>query len=122
MDKNKLIKTVSGVVVGVGIGHFAFKSKSPLFLISIGIVGGLLANALIKTSSEKKSDEAEKYLKDMQQDIEKSIVIPNASDEEQSNYYGTNREMQFDKSIGYHTPTGTLSATEPKDFMDIDFK
>jgi hypothetical protein len=30
--------------------------------------------------------------------------------------------MEFNERLGYHTPSGELTATEPKDFMDINFK
>jgi F0F1-type ATP synthase assembly protein I len=122
ISKSTSAKTIAGVVVGVGVGHFVFKSKSPLFLIAIGIAGGLLTNLFFKTKAEKEAEETEKYLSAMEQDIKKSISLTNPNEEEKTNFYGTNKEMEFNERLGYHTPSGELTATEPKDFMDINFK
>lgn len=122
ISKSTSAKTIAGVVVGIGVGHFVFKSKSPLFLIAIGIAGGLLTNLLFKTKAEKDAEETEKYLSAMEKEIKNFIPLTNPNEEEKTNFYGTNMEMEFDKSLGYHTPSGELTATEPKDFMDINFK
>lgn len=122
ISKSTSAKTIAGVVVGVGIGHYVFKSKSPIFLIAIGIASGMLVNLLFKTKAEKEAEETEKYLSAMEKDIKKSISLTNPNEEEKTNFYGTNMEIEFDKSLGYHTPSGELTATEPKDFMDINFK
>jgi|LakMenE18May11ns_1017448.scaffolds.fasta_scaffold9931350_4 hypothetical protein len=122
ISKSTSAKTIAGVVVGVGVGHFVFKSKSPLFLIAIGIAGGLLTNLFFKTKAEKEAEETEKYLSAMEKDIKKSISLTNPNEEEKTNFYGTNKEMEFNERLGYHTPSGELTATEPKDFMDINFK
>ena len=77
ISKSTSAKTIAGVVVGVGVGHFVFKSKSPLFLIAIGIAGGLLTNLFFKTKAEKEAEETEKYLSAMEKDIKKSISLTN---------------------------------------------
>lgn len=122
ISKSTSAKTIAGVVVGIGVGHFVFKSKSPLFLIAIGIAGGLLTNLFFKTKAEKEAEETEKYLSTMEKEIKNFIPLTNPNEEEKTNFYGTNMEIEFDKSLGYHTPSGELTATEPKDFMDINFK
>ena len=45
------IKTVLGVGVGVTAGYFLIKTKKPLYLIGLGVIGGVISNTLIKTKA-----------------------------------------------------------------------
>ena len=109
--KNLNVNTIIGVVAGVGVGHFVMKSKNIYVLIGMGLLGGIIA-----TQIKPKNTNVDDYISDV------DAKLDSDENEDESNFYGVNNEMRFDKQLGYHTPNGQITATEPKDFMDISFK
>jgi len=101
-------KEIVGVAAGLAFGALVLNSKNIFVLMALGVAGGLIAHNV-----------KFKYVKDGETiiDTESEQV-----EDESSEFYGENKEMEFNKTIGYHTPNGVLEATEPKDFMDISFK
>jgi len=106
------VNTVLGVVSGVGVGYLLLKSKNIYVLMGMGLLGGIIA-----TQIKPKNSDVDDYMSKVDSDLD-SIE----EEVDKSSFYGVNKEMQFDKKLGYHTPNGTITATEPKDFMDISFK
>ena len=105
------LKEGVGVVAGVVVGKYIFKSNNLLILTAMGVAGGVMAYYLIKSKSD--SSKSDKYVTNVEEEMEES--------EEESNFYGTNREMEFNKTLGYHTPNGQMTEQEPRDYMDINF-
>jgi hypothetical protein len=126
-------KTIGGVVVGVAVGHFVIKSRSVLFLTAMGLAGGLVAHYLTKskTSASGKAPASSPsasakmtFIKKVEDSISDELDVNNedVENEEMESFYGTNREMQFDESLGYKSPYNTqLEFERPADFMDINF-
>jgi len=108
MEKYLNLKIIAGVGVGVAVGHFVVKTKNPLILIAFGIGGGVLAN-MIKTDTEKKQEDEEK-VRELLQEI--------SQDEDGvSDFSGA----EFNPTVGYFTPKGTVEETNPSDYLDVSF-
>lgn len=103
-------KEVIGVLGGVLVGRFLFQSKSIMVLSAMGIAGGIIAHYMVKGKTD-----GDKYIQDVKD------MVATEEPEAESNFYGTNREIEFNKQLGYATPNGSLTLSEPKDFMDINF-
>lgn len=103
------LKEGAGVVAGVVVGKFIFKSNNLLVISALGIAGGVIAHYVFN-----KKDNSDKYIAQIQEGIDEVM-------EEESNFYGVNKEMEFNKSIGYHTPNGIMTEQEPRDYMDVNF-
>jgi len=142
MEMNNVInvKTISGVVVGVAVGHFVIKSRSVLFLTAMGFAGGLIAHHFLKpkASSSKtpsktlsklsltpiEEEKSKTFLRKVDDSISDELDVENedVASDEMENFYGENREMQFDESLGYKSPyKKELKFEKPNDFMDISF-
>lgn len=137
MNNIVTIKSVGGVIVGIAVGQFILKSKNILFLTAMGLAGGIIAYNLSKqkgSSSTRKSTKSASpnktdtftFIKKVEDSISDELDVNN-EDLEESNepmeyFYGENKEMQFDESLGYKSPYSTqLEFEKPSDFMDIHF-
>jgi hypothetical protein len=123
------VKTVGGVVVGVAVSHFVFKSRSVFFLTAMGLAGGLVAYYLTKPKGTVDSSKAPSkptatnvtFIKKVEDSISDELEVEN-KDEEMESFYGVNKEMLFDEQLGYKPPYDTqLQFEKPSDFMDINF-
>lgn len=103
------IKESVGFLTGVVVGKFIFKSNNLLVLTALGVAGGVISHFLIKN----KDAETKEYISNLKEEI--------SNHEVESNFYGTNREMEFNKDLGYHTPNGKIVEQEPRDFMDVNY-
>lgn len=113
------LKTIAGVGAGVAIGHFAFKSKSPLVLMAFGLGGGILSYHLLKRKTDKVAEiqKAETdYIEQVKQDIEATLESRN---NEESSIIG--EKIKFNPTVEYSTPEGTVNENSPTEFMDIGF-
>lgn len=104
------LKEGSGVVAGVVVGKFIFKSNNILVITAMGVAGGIIAHYMFNKNEKKDSLD---YISQVEEEMQ--------DEEEESSFYGTNREMEFNKNIGYHTPNGQMTEQEPRDYMDINF-
>ena len=125
MFKDKInTNTAIGLIAGIGVGRYIFKSKSVLFLTVFGVTSGLLTNYLVNKYGKKTPED--KYLSDMEKNIKiddekiaNSLRKELAS--ESSNFYGVNKEMEFNKQLGYHVPIDyELKIDKASDYMDLD--
>jgi len=121
-------KTVGGVVVGVAVSHFVFKSRSVFFLTAMGLAGGLVAYYLTKPKGTTDSSKAPSkptatnvtFIKKVEDSISDGLEVDN--EEEMESFYGVNKEMLFDEELGHTPPYNTqLQFEKPSDFMDINF-
>ena len=102
------LTTVAGVGIGVAIGLYGFKYKKPLPLILFGIGGGLASTygmALLRPP--KPIELAEENLAQLKMDIEETIEEPQG--------------MEFNETVGYMMPTGTLDPISAKEDMELSF-
>ena len=114
MDFNNItIKTFGGVLAGVTVGAFIFKSKNFLVLTALGVGGGMLANHIVKMMDKDKA--TNEYINNVKKDIEDSLV------EEKASFYGVNKEMLFEKQLGYNIPINNeMIEDKPSNYADID--
>ncbi len=108
-----------GATVGVGVGHYVFRTTNFLYLVVLGVVGGVLANKMDKTIQNKILKKAE----DLQTKI--TTNTNDLLDKNKSPYNGdyseiTGEKMRFDPRVGYLFPTGVIKSDTVNDYYDID--
>lgn len=111
------VKNIAGVGVGLALGHFVFKSKSPLVLVAFGLGGGILAHHLLKSKSQttaQVNQDTNNYLQQVSEDV--NATLNNVSDEASSV-----EGIKFNPKYGYMMPYGTIEEDNPSEFMDIRF-
>lgn len=108
-----------GATVGVGVGHYVFRTTNFFYLVVLGVVGGVLANKMDKTIQDKILKKAENL---------QAKITTNTNDlldKSKSSYDGdyseiTGEKMKFDPRVGYLFPTGVITSDNVNDYYDID--
>jgi uncharacterized protein YcfJ len=108
-----------GATIGVGVGHYVFRTTNFFYLIVLGVVGGVIANKVDKTIQNKVLKKAE----DLQTKITKDTNDLLGKDK--LSYDGdyseiTGEKMSFDPRVGYLFPTGVIKSDNVNDYYDID--
>lgn len=107
------VKNIAGVGAGVLLGHFVFKSKSPLVLMAFGLGGGIVAHTLLKNRQQKidaNSKNVKDYMEQVETDVEATIKPTKPKSGE-----------AFNPEVGYITPFGQVEEDKPKEYMDVSF-
>ena len=107
------IKNIAGVGAGVVLGHFVFKSKSPLVLMAFGLGGGIIAHTIFKNRQQKidqTNTEVKDYMEQVKTDVEATLTTSRPKSGE-----------AFNPEVGYITPYGQVEEDSPMEYMDISF-